>query len=249
MKTIAFVAPAIFLVFILSSCDGNKDEQPSGITARFNGVSWSTSDIAVYSAVNGVNIYKMVATGEDHTTIIFRFDQLGLTQFNRTTSFRAKGATLNSLGYQVLDDNNAVLQWQTQNEENIYYFKIEWSTDNANFSYLDVVYPQGTPSSTTNYTYPISVSNMSDRTIFVRITIVDYNGNYTYSPTLSVTTAFPVTVADVSGKRWKAYDGNIQLTEFDMEEKILSGTFYFKFKDSSGNEVAVTEGKINKVRF
>ena len=250
MKPTIYILSTILLL-LFAGCDNSDSEQPTGVSARINGAPWSTYSIEVSSDVDGLTIHKLVATGEgdDHRKITFWFDRLGLTQSNRTTSFRSRGASLNSFNYQILEGDFINLVWQTANETNLYYFQIEWSADNVNFNYLDIVYAQGNSSTPFTYENLMNMNLQDGQVIFIRLMLVDYDGNTSYSPTLSVTSTFPVSITDEFGIRRNAYNGNIQLTEFDTKEKILSGTFYFTYKNQSGVEVPVTEGKLNKIRF
>jgi len=78
-----------------------------------------------------------------------------------------------------------LLKWTTEGEENSDYFQVERSTDGVNFSPLGIVNAAGNSGSTLTYNYTDNTPRAGVN--FYRLKLVDIDGMYEYSKTLTVT--------------------------------------------------------------
>ena len=77
-------------------------------------------------------------------------------------------------------DNEAVLQWQTAQEENSNFFAIERSTDGKTFTTIGTVPAAGNSVAPRNYSFTDLAPQQNDD--FYRLRQTDLDGNFTYSP-------------------------------------------------------------------
>jgi hypothetical protein len=78
-----------------------------------------------------------------------------------------------------LQNNNALLQWQTATEINNQYFAIQHSSDGVNFSQIGRVDGNGNSTGINSYTY--TVPNVTPGKHYYRIVQYDFDGNMHYS--------------------------------------------------------------------
>ena len=77
-------------------------------------------------------------------------------------------------------DNEAVLQWQTAQEENSNFFAIERSTDGKTFTTIGTVPAAGNSVAPRNYSFTDLAPQQNND--FYRLRQTDLDGNFTYSP-------------------------------------------------------------------
>jgi hypothetical protein len=237
------------LFVVIFSCD-QETAEPTGISAKFNGAEWNADKTTVIESADGSQISRLVAIGDDDKQIVFSFDLLNLTSTNKTSTFRSKDVTLNYLTYDLISEGLIRLKWQTASEHNLNYFQIESSNNNTDFFYMDGVTAAGESSTPQDYERLLNLNVEQGQLFYIRLAFVDYNWNVTYSASIAVKTWFPVAVIDSQGSRQICYDGKIEITKYDVKEKIVSGTFSFKYnKAFTAQEVVVTEGKIQNVHY
>lgn len=78
-----------------------------------------------------------------------------------------------------------VVEWQTASETNNDYFEVQKSTDATDWVKIGKVKGAGNSNSITSYSYN-DESSHEDATIYYRLRQVDYDGQYSYSPIVSV---------------------------------------------------------------
>jgi hypothetical protein len=78
-----------------------------------------------------------------------------------------------------------VVEWQTASETNNDYFEVQKSTDATDWVKIGKVKGAGNSNSISSYSYNDESSN-EDATMYYRLRQVDYDGQYSYSPIVSV---------------------------------------------------------------
>jgi len=88
----------------------------------------------------------------------------------------------------VLKNKKVLLTWQTASELNNDYFAIERSVNTLDFQQVGTVPGAGNSSQSLHYQYTdqLSTNNYQPATTYYRLKQVDYDGQYTYSKTISV---------------------------------------------------------------
>lgn len=78
-------------------------------------------------------------------------------------------------------NNQGLLSWATENEENTDRFEIERSIDGKTFSKVGFSAAQGTNSGKTNYQFADDLSGVSANAVYYRLKCIDRDGKFTYS--------------------------------------------------------------------
>lgn len=88
----------------------------------------------------------------------------------------------------ALQNNNALLQWQTTNESGVSSFIIERSIDANNFKPIGTVPAKGGYDNQNNYSFTdYDASKQSSGSVYYRLRMVDVDGSIRYSKIISVT--------------------------------------------------------------
>ncbi|MFC0774112.1 PQQ-dependent sugar dehydrogenase [Terrimonas alba] len=94
-----------------------------------------------------------------------------------------------------LQNNSAVLQWETINENNASHFIVERSTDNRNFESIGKVSANGNSTAAIQYSHvDNNVNTLSSTIIYYRLKMVDADGQYKYSSIVTIA------LADITNK-------------------------------------------------
>ena len=129
-----------------------------------------------------------------------------------------------------LEENNAVLQWQTATEENSSYFTILRSTNGISFTPVGNVNAAGNSTIVQNYQYTDNLSSILNApVIYYRLQEVDKNGNYIYSGIIAIKLnsqdsyfiIYPNPVKDILNIINEKISGNAIITLFDINGKKL----------------------------
>lgn len=92
-----------------------------------------------------------------------------------------------SLTGKYVADQSVALDWKTANESNSANFVVEKSTTGQTFKSIGTVAASGFTTTTTNYAFKDNdLSNDNVTTLYYRLKMVDQNGAYKYSNTVSV---------------------------------------------------------------
>jgi len=81
--------------------------------------------------------------------------------------------------------NTVNLKWQTASETNNHYFSIERSMDAQNFEEIGRVAGAGNSNTIRDYSYTDNIKG-SSTPMYYRLKQLDYNGTFSYSPTISI---------------------------------------------------------------
>lgn len=152
------------------------------------------------------------------------FDVTGFSGFYFHTGDAALPLSLLSFSGRI-QQNNVLLQWQTQNESNIKSFEIERSTDANLFERIGTVLPKN---SVAKNSYSFLAQNIYWNTPvkFYRLKIVDADGQFRYSNTIKLKnkvsdlSIFPNPVTDIvtiTGMREK---GKIKIITLEGKEVL-----------------------------
>ena len=163
------------------------------------------------------------------------------------------------------NNDNGILQWQTNNEINTAYFDVERSYDGKTFAAISKV--NALQSSTNTYSYTDNaVFASTNSKVFYRLKMVDKNGNYSYSSIVKLSSikeikigVFPnpatnaITISGLNNKdviRILSIDGKILAQQTVMVqsmilniEKYKKGSYILQVQ----NDKEVTQQKFVKL--
>ena len=173
----------------------------------------------VFSEAHGSNGYMLQA------------DISGFSSFYFASSNITLPLDLLTFKVNLINNNAALLQWQTANEINTSYFTVERSSDANTFLPIGEVKAHGSNNSTTLYSYTDNnILNFSSPVIYYRLKMTDQDGSFKYSGIVSVTITYitgKVTVApnpvinDVKVNVSSAEDGKVQWKLIDNAGRVL----------------------------
>ena len=83
------------------------------------------------------------------------------------------------------DDGSIKMSWATSQEENAGYYDVERSSDQSGWTKMGSVKAKGYSSTTTNYSFTDKLP--FDGTGYYRLKMIDLDGKFNYSKTVSVT--------------------------------------------------------------
>lgn len=84
-------------------------------------------------------------------------------------------------------NNNILLKWQTENEQNTSHFIVERSIDNVSFDAIGNVAASGNTTSITNYSHnDQDASTLPANVIYYRLKMYDMDGSFKYSNTILI---------------------------------------------------------------
>lgn len=140
----------------------------------------------------------------------------------------------------ALQGNATLLQWETANETNTAHFEVERSIDNNNFAAIGTVDANGNSTTTIQYSYVDNdAANQPANVIYYRLKIVDIDGSYTYSNTITIS------LADIAG-RVSVYP-NPAVHEVKLSVSAASdGKAQWKIVDNSGRVVMQSSMNLKK---
>ncbi len=93
---------------------------------------------------------------------------------------------LNAFAVNLLNRNEAQLNWVTSLEINNSYFEIERSLDGENFEVVGRVKGNGSTSKTINYSYTDNISEIKANVIYYRLNQYDFDGSNELSPVRAI---------------------------------------------------------------
>ena len=198
--------------FIYSSDAGNSWQALTPDTLSHVRVSnmdfdFYADSINIYSATPDLGVTRYLLTG------------LGGTLPVTLLSFTGK-----------LQNNNAVLQWNTTNEVNVQHYTVQTSTDGKLFNTTAIVNARNT-TGTNTYSYTDTLFThmaQANGTVYYRLQLTDVDGKYTLSPVIALTQAalaklfnvYPNPVQDVIHLLIQTNtDGKLGVCIFDMNGK------------------------------
>ncbi len=236
------------IVACLFGCSEDLDKPSYQFSALIGSQNWLAEEVVAEARVveESSRIVTLTATHKDNSKIDISFELLGITPDNLSSSFRKKGAVISSFTGAV---NNGVvtLNWTTSSETDVQYFEVYRSYDNSWYDNVNWIWGNGTTNVSHDYVTNVSVSDFYDVAYF-KLRVIDYMSN-DYSEVLQVKLKVGVSFTDASGQKLAGYDGRVTVTDYDLENKRVSGTFNFKYKTLNGNEKVVTNGVFTDVAF
>ncbi|MFY0673187.1 MAG: hypothetical protein JXQ87_07270 [Bacteroidia bacterium] len=157
----------------------NFNRSLSSLSYWFEGYgSWINQNFA---AANGSDPFNKTVTGVYFSPFADLWFGVGSASSALPVEFTSFEVEHNSF------KNSAILNWQTALEENNSHFEVERSFDGQEWEQIGTVNGQGTTFDITDYQFidnglPITINN-SPITIYYRLKQVDYNGDFEYSET------------------------------------------------------------------
>lgn len=140
-------------------------------------------------------------------------------------------------------DNSVMLKWSTASEVNNSYFSVERSNDGLNFKEITVVQGAGTTNSLKNYSfedkYPIKGR------LYYRLKQVDFNGQFDYSPVVSVQVDIDQRPFSMSLFPNPALPSEVVMLKIKHYE-LNGSTAFIKIVNQMGLEVWSSEKSIQK---
>ncbi|MCR6722310.1 MAG: PQQ-dependent sugar dehydrogenase [Chitinophagaceae bacterium] len=89
------------------------------------------------------------------------------------------------------DAGNVLLQWSTINEENSREFEIQRGVDGTNFTAIGTLSTRGSGANKTDYTHrDLNIADQAGNTLYYRLRIIDNDGKFKYSNTITVNIPF-----------------------------------------------------------
>jgi hypothetical protein len=86
----------------------------------------------------------------------------------------------------AIDDNVAILNWETAEELNFSHFEIERSSNGTDYSTIGVEFSNGGSATAAQYVFPDNLSTVSGAVFYYRLKMIDNDDAYTYSPVVLV---------------------------------------------------------------
>lgn len=93
---------------------------------------------------------------------------------------------ISELNAELLDCSSVKVQWTTSEEVSNNYFELERTPDGLNWKTIEKVIGAGNSSTTRNYSFKDEIEPLPFTTLFYRIKQVDFDGQESYSKTISV---------------------------------------------------------------
>ena len=138
-----------------------------------------------------------------------------------------------------LQNNNTLLQWETENELNTSHFGVERSIDGRNFDGIGTVAAIGASAGANKYSYTdYDVNSLATSVIYYRLKMVDADGQYKYS---NVVTIYLADVARMT------LSPNPTTGETKMLiNAVAEGMVHWKLTDNSGKIVMQNVTRVRK---
>ena len=131
----------------------------------------------------------------------------------------------------VAQNNAALLDWVTDNENNIGHFDVERSTDGRTFEKVGVVAAVGNTKTSTKYNFTDNdAAKQSSSLVYYRLKMVDQTGTYSYSKIINVqfnpstfsVFVYPVPINDVMNLKVSLErTDNIHIQVTDMQGHVV----------------------------
>ena len=243
--------PLVILLVILtmSACSDGSFDDPTNCAAIIDGNAWKATSFQSVKQGSGPSkvLESITATSEDGTSIVFNMRAMKLSPEKLSAEFRSRSATI-SYFMASIQGSQIIVQWGTTAESNVYYFEVERSYDGVNYSSIGIVGPQGGSGVERNYVFSTFDQVNSDY-VYFRLRIVNFDAAATVTEPISVKARYEVYFMDTQGIRYGGYQGKVQLTKYDEKNKIISGTFSFRYRNSMGDEIEVRNGVIENIPY
>jgi hypothetical protein len=158
-----------------------KDGQPYTLVLNGNGIGTPSNNFAFYNfnCAGPATCTFGVINGPATTSLNATFGVIFQASTTLPVELVQFLATKN-------DDGSVKISWATSQEENSNYYDIERSSDQSQWSSIGTVKAKGYSSTTTNYF--LNDKSPISGTGYYRLKMVDLDGKFTYSKSISVTT-------------------------------------------------------------
>jgi hypothetical protein len=148
------------------------------------------------------------------------------------------------VSFTITDTNStALLKWTTSEEINLSYFEIERSPDGTNFLQLGQISANGDTTGIINYTFT-DVNNTTVQNYYYRLKMINLDGSFHFSKTIQYSGSLKyIAYYGEKSIKYKGFNGDIHITSNDRTKRIVTGSFFFDFVNSSGQKKQIRNGK------
>jgi len=162
----------------------------SGATMTINGIAsdvWTEFDVHATAAFQDVNQFVFTqAAGSTATLTQMVVDQITIA------NPISLPLTLTGFSGQRSGDN-VLLKWTTASEQNTSHFNIQRGTDGLAYSSVGVIPAAGNSTEPLNYQFTDVLPASTTSTWYYRLVMTDEDGQFTYSPVLTIGSVNPST--------------------------------------------------------
>ena len=232
--------PAAILILCLGFSSCKKDAGDSSyLKAMVNGASWETSNISVIHTTGPTGIVPAEITGfVNNTAIALRINNTnpGSYPFKNEQTLPL---VLISFDVENFESGHRIT-WSTATETDISSFQVELSADGLNWATVATVNPTGSGS---NYQATHDINSTLGTNSYYRLKIIETNGGFQYSSIRAISGNYIAYYRHSAGPPKRGYNGNLEITSFNVAKQVISGRFYFKAKTAAGQVFDITAGE------
>jgi Secretion system C-terminal sorting domain len=217
--------------------------------ALFNDFGAATGSVRINGAVKSV-VFKIYMRGSNKSDFAWSSAGVGTVTSATRSPFTgdvwyvgvsllpAQLAGLPATGFSLtasMSNNDVLLNWKTQSEDQSLRFELERSNDGVNFNRIDTKAAAG--NSTTERTYSLVDANMKSSICYYRLKLVDIDGKFTYSNV--------VTVRKPGTSKGIRIFPNPAINQLNLECINLRGNYMVNLYNQAGQEVSAFRVKIS----
>jgi hypothetical protein len=234
---------------VLMACADEPFPQ-SEVSAYFATSKWTAKGFATSTGTIGGDLKSITAYAVDGSKITISVEQMRLSPTKLSATFRKNTASLDYFTSSKVNPETVLLEWSTKSESELSYFEPLMSQDGVNYTSIGFVYASGYSNepkyyyySSNDYRYAIAEK------AFFKLRLVDYNGASVTTDPIELKLKYEITYTDAQGGTYDGYNGSVELSEFDLNAKRVSGKFGFRYKNGNGKEIVVSEGVLKNITY
>ncbi|MBL7740948.1 MAG: T9SS type A sorting domain-containing protein [Chitinophagaceae bacterium] len=150
-------------------------------------------------------------------------------------------------------NKQAILNWETENEQGFSHFEIERSNNGSSYSAVAIKYAAGNASSKQSYQFTDDLSALTGTAFTYRLKMVDADGKFKYSPVIMIRresnsingiaiSPNPVVNGSATVRFTAAVTGNITLSVIDLSGKTVLQQQHKVFEGNNSIALNRTKG-------
>jgi hypothetical protein len=240
-----------FFLLWFSSCKKNNEPE-FYIEATINGVRWQGKSTGDYLAIGPDNSQMKIFVGNTQQGLLSFtfFNNASLAPFYwNDTDFKLQN------GYIAPFDSKLRIKWETTFENNVAKYYIQQSVSNPeSFENIDSINGSGSGTYASKKVYSMNLPDvkpyyLNQAKYRFYITFTGGGSFYTATwPAAISSDKAQIVYVDPVGKVFFPLDNDqnqLTVSDYNLSTGARRGTFYFNFKDESGNIIAVRNGKFH----
>jgi hypothetical protein len=238
-----------FAMCVLLACSDEPVPQ-SEASAYFASTKWTAKGFVTSTGTIGGDLKSIIAYATDGSKIRFSVEQMRLSPSKLSANFRESTARLEYFTGSKVNAETVLLEWSTKSESELSYFEPLMSQDGENYTSIGFVYASGYSSepkyyyySSNDYRYAIAEK------AYFKLRLIDYNGASVTTDPIELKLKYEITYTDAQGGTYGGYNGSVELSEFDLNARRVSGKFGFRYKNGNGKEIVVSEGVLKNITY